>query len=130
MKTQVMFLLLCASSLFAQTKEFVDDSGNAFLRLCSAIDKEDKTSTEWAHVMACTGFVTGFTRGVEFGSLYVEDKAHKKVPHLFCTPSEIENGQIIRIVLKYIRDNPAEAHLPTGALVVDALQKAFPCPDK
>jgi|ERR1700683_2305483 len=123
----LMVALCCSMFATAQKSESPDASGNAFLRLCSAIDREDKTSTEWAWTMGCTGFVSGFTSGMKFGTDYAADKAGKKVPGLFCLPDEVENGQIIRIVLKYVRDNPEEAHQPTSFLVVDALRKAFPC---
>jgi hypothetical protein len=116
--------------LSAQTKEFPETSGNAFARLCSSIEKDTRTESEIGHMRSCVGYVRGFTDGIEFGSSYVEDKVNKQVPHLFCEPDGAENGQIIRIILKYIRDNPTEAHLPTSLLIVDALKKAFPCSTK
>jgi hypothetical protein len=94
------------------------------------VDKEDKTSTELTWVMACTGFVNGFAEGVTFGTAYAADKAGKKVPGLFCRPVEVENGQIIRILLKYIRDHPEEAHEKTEWLLVAALRTALPCRGK
>jgi hypothetical protein len=123
-------VICCSLSASAQNSESPDTSGNAFLRLCSAVDKENKTSTEWMWVTGCTGFVSGFTDGVKFGTQYAEDKAGKKVPGLFCLPGEVENGQIIRIILKYIRDHPEEAHQPTSFLLVDALRRSFPCRSK
>jgi hypothetical protein len=123
----VVAVLTCSSFSFAQKGDAPDASGNAFLRLCSAVDKEDKTSTEWTWVMACTGFVSGFTSGVTFGTEYAADKAGRKIPLLFCRPVEVENGQIIRILLKYIRDHPEDAHQPTSFLLINALRKALPC---
>jgi hypothetical protein len=35
---------------------------------------------------------------------------------------------MVRVVLKYIRDNPVEANQPTAILMMKALKKAYPCP--
>jgi hypothetical protein len=38
---------------------------------------------------------------------------------------------VVRILLKYIRDNPEKAHQPVGALFMFAMREAFPpCPEK
>ena len=44
-----------------------------------------------------------------------------------CVPPEVVLTLDIRIVLKYIKQNPEKAHLPSAALVVAALKTAFPC---
>ena len=44
-----------------------------------------------------------------------------------CYPEGVENGQLIRLVLKYIRDHPEQAHEPAAVLVVKAELNAFPC---
>jgi Rap1a immunity proteins len=61
---------------------------------------------------------------------FVNDKTNQLVPAPFCIPDGVEHGQEIRIVLKYIRDNPAHAHKATAFLIVAALGKAFPCQGK
>jgi hypothetical protein len=97
------------------------------MRLCSVIDKQDQNNSDANHAMACIGYVSGFTSGVEFGTAFVEDKAGKKVRGPFCRPDEVENGQLIRVALKFIRDNPERAHQPTSWLLMDAFGKAYPC---
>jgi hypothetical protein len=46
---------------------------------------------------------------------------------VYCIPSNADNDQFVRIVLKYLNDNPATLHYPAGALVANAIVAAFPC---
>ena len=124
-------MLLCSVFVSAQVSELPDTSGNAFVRLCSSGEKEPITQTEGANMlMGCIGYVAGFIDGEGFGTAYAEDKTGKKVPSLLCFPDGVENGQIIRILLKYIRENPKDAHQRTAVLLVRAVRQAYPCPNK
>ena len=115
--------------LAAQTREYPEDSGNAFLRVCSVFDNNtDKLpATEAENVFRCLGYVGGFTSGVVHEQRFEEAATGRKVPAAFCIQDSVEEVQMIRIVLKYIRDNPADAHLSTPALIIAALRKAYPC---
>jgi len=42
-----------SQSAQAQTEDSLDVSGNAFLRLCSVVDKEGLTGVERIHMAAC-----------------------------------------------------------------------------
>lgn len=39
-------------------------------------------------------------------------------------------GQIVSVVLKYVRDNPADAYHTTAALILVSLGKVYPCLSK
>lgn len=103
-------------------------SGNAFVRACSGIDKDGKdvTSLEVIHQVACVAYIAGFMDGVDTEIAFAELKASTKPPAPYNRPHHLEHGQIVRIVLKYIKDHPEAAHLPTAALAVGALEEAFP----
>ena len=45
----------------------------------------------------------------------------------FCYPDTASMGQSIKVVEKYLRDNPNKLHEKRGGLVLDALKKAYPC---
>ena len=45
----------------------------------------------------------------------------------FCMPNEVTTNQTIKIVVKYLNDNPSELHLPDVFLIQKAIIKAFPC---
>jgi hypothetical protein len=48
---------------------------------------------------------------------------------LICLPKEKPQtvGQLARIVVKYLEDNPKQLHEPAASLATVALSKAFPC---
>ena len=84
-------------------------TGNGFLATC---DKNAPGQNFWL----CAGYVSGFLDRESF------DKEH-----LICIPAAANNGQIMDVILAYMRDNPADRHNPSSALVYVALFKAFPC---
>ena len=104
------------------------ESGNAFLRMCSVIDKDDagKTGREKMQEVACVGYINGVGDGVE-ASITFAQVQNSSVRKPYCLPSDAENGQLVRIVLKYVKGHPELAHMPTAGLVMLALQEAFPC---
>jgi hypothetical protein len=125
--------LLCCSFVSAQApQEFPSTSGNAFLRLCSAIDadEKDRTHEDYQHGMMCIAFVEGVVQGVSEEIGYAHSMTNKPPPAPFCLPDDVENGQIVRIVLRYIHNHPEEAHRKTSMLVALALQGSFPCRSK
>jgi hypothetical protein len=124
----LLLVLACCQVLCAQTAlETYSSSGNAFLRLCSPIDDDKATPGEQADVIGCVGFVSGFMVGAEAETALVKSKIGRKTPEMFCRPNNIEHGQVVRIVLKYIRSHPEEAHRVTELIMVSALGEAFPC---
>jgi hypothetical protein len=44
-----------------------------------------------------------------------------------CIPDSVENGQLLRIVMKYIRNHPEQSHKLSAMLVFNAEFYAFPC---
>lgn len=45
----------------------------------------------------------------------------------FCLPDRVKAGQIVDVVCKDLRDNPATRHQGAAGLVAVALSEAFPC---
>jgi hypothetical protein len=103
------------------------------LSTCSVVEKEKSnwTDADLNDISTCNGYVRGLATGVEAEQSYAEAATGKKViPAPFCLPDEIPNGQIVRIVLKSIRDNPDKSHEGTAILIMGALGHAFPCSDQ
>jgi Rap1a immunity proteins len=44
-----------------------------------------------------------------------------------CMPNAVTNGQMVRVVVKYIDDRPARMHENFKALAIEALRAAWPC---
>ena len=107
----------------------LDRSGNDFLAECSALDKDSGlTNIEMAKNMTCLTYIQGLIDGAtyEIASMQVENKT-KAQPFSFCRPGGVGNMQLLRIALKYVRDNPEKAHLPTVVLIFTALKNSFLC---
>lgn len=44
-----------------------------------------------------------------------------------CIPANADADQLVRVVVKYLADNPANLNEPAGPLVAKAMLDAFPC---
>jgi hypothetical protein len=53
MKAFGLTVLLCGSFGYAQAKEFPSESGNAFLRLCSPVERERTSLAQKQDGMGC-----------------------------------------------------------------------------
>ena len=68
MKMTLILLALSATFASAQTTEFLDRSGNAFVRLCSTIDRDQRSEAESELLARCAYYVLGVVQGAEFGA--------------------------------------------------------------
>jgi hypothetical protein len=50
--------------------------------------------------------------------------------NVYCAPDGVTNGQIFKVVFKYLNNNPEKLHETKSVLVAQALKKAFPCDEK
>lgn len=69
----------------------------------------------------CGGQVHGVVVTVATWRAAASDRAY------ICTPPEVSSHQAIRIVVKYLEDNPAQLHMQSVDSIMYALAKAFPC---
>jgi hypothetical protein len=107
----------------------LDRSGNDFLAKCSALDKDAGfTDVEMARNMECLSYIRGLIDGATYEIAATDLGKTKKAEALpFCRPKGVGDVQFLRAALKYVRDNPEKAHLPTVVLIFAALRNAFPC---
>jgi hypothetical protein len=66
------------------------------------------------------GFADGFTVHDELLSVPRKDR-------MACVPHEVTTIQVVRVIKKYLADNPGKAHRPTRYIASIALAGAFPC---
>jgi Rap1a immunity proteins len=45
----------------------------------------------------------------------------------YCLPPYVPLDQLTKVVRKHLEDYPAKLHLPSGLLVMEAFEQAFPC---
>jgi Rap1a immunity proteins len=137
MKNWRLGLLVCSlmsSQITAQEPhtdtEFPSASGNAFVRFCSVIDNSQQDGHDEMHIVACSAYVEGVVDGVNAEIGFSKSVVGKESPKPYCLPKDAENGQLIRMILKYVRNHPEEAHKITSVLIVETLLEAFPCGSK
>lgn len=108
----VVAMGLLASTATAQTNPH---SGSAWLESCTQKYSE-------ALYVLCLGFVQGAEAAHDI------DTRVGGMPPFFCMPQQVSYGQMVQVVVKYLKDRPQELHEPFGALVYKAFRQAFPCP--
>jgi hypothetical protein len=92
----------------------------------------EMTGVEINSNVQCAVYVKGIFDGIQAERTRVQVLDQTKVsPEFFCEDrfNDTENGQVVRILLKYIRANPEKANQPVAALFMFAMREAFPpCP--
>ena len=137
MKPAISFLLVAAVTLTAlngpsQTSKqgsaepmvsFYGPSGSTLLRQCQAAakiaDGGNYTTQQAIDGTFCRDYVAGAVD--QMVGLSVQTTT------VYCIPSNADNDQLVRVVLKYLNDNPATLNYPAAALVAKAIIAAFPC---
>jgi len=73
------------------------------------------------HAGSCEGYIAGVSDTTQgYDSVAPKNR-------LYCLPSNVDMDQLIRVVKKWLEDNPSQLNLPAHILVKRALGEAFPC---
>lgn len=114
--------LILLSLLLIDTAIYADGwDGNALLSQCKiALEFAEQRSgtteeSDWLNVGMCSGVITG-----------VHDTVRLLAPTMACAPS-MTMGEILRIVVNYLEDHPADLNHRGSVLVMQALTDAYPC---
>jgi len=103
----------------------ISRSGSEFLEVCSGIDSERKGDPVPIHNdSTCLGWVEGFRNGF---SVHDELLGVPEKDRMICMSRGVTTIQIVRVMKKYITDNPDKAHRATRYVASLALAHAFPC---
>lgn len=111
--------------LFSTQLSSAAETGNDLLRGCTAMvrgaDGAELSGEDAALSLFWTGYISGFT-----DSYSITQMGQK--PTMYCYPPQgIENGQVARIVVKFLKENPKELHQSARLCLLLALKSAFPC---
>lgn len=114
--------LVALVGMLASTTAVAD--GNLLLQQClgtiKAIDGVDTTAT------FANGVCLGRIDSVRSTMAYYKDELPNYLK--MCLPETgISNGQAVRIVVKYLKDHPAELHNEETLLTILAFTTAYPC---
>jgi hypothetical protein len=112
-------------------KPDISRSGRDFLEVCSGVDRKggvggegNRDATYIQNDATCLGWVQGFADGF---TVHDELLSVPKKDRVACVPHEVTNIQTVRVIKKYVVDNPEKAHRPTRYIASIALAGAFPC---
>lgn len=88
----------------------------------TGLDFLQKCEEKKAHIQTqCIGYIEAVVDTVGYLSFWWE----KNTP--ICMPGEVFNLQLRLIVTRFFNENPKLLHLPAQFLVIQALNKAYPC---
>lgn len=121
MKSKLLaVLVLCFSSGIT----YATFEGNELLSNCRIGINLTKDSVLMDYLQAdrCLSLVRGIR---DINVFYESHLQGEKL--LFCQPKTATNEQLVRVVIKFMEDNPALLHLRDSMIVVGAFQEAFPC---
>ncbi len=103
----------------------ISRSGREFLEICSSIDSERNGDAARIYRDAtCLGWVEGFADGF---LVHDELLGVPRRDRLACVPRGATTIQIVRVIKKYLADNPGKAHRATRYIASLALAGAFAC---
>ena len=120
MRPIIQVIVLLSAFLLLSPSSYAD--GNQLLKECAGVERYLDTGNpdnQGNDVGSghCFGLVEGVTATLDL-------MAREKI----CFPkSGYTNGQGVRVVLSYLRNNPAELHQNHSALVIWAFIEAYPC---
>jgi len=103
----------------------ISRSGSDFLEVCSSVESEgNKDAARMQRDAMCVGWVEGFADGF---LVHEELLSVPRKDRMACVPRGATTIQIVRVIKKYLADNPGKAHRPTRYVASLALAGAFPC---
>ncbi len=103
----------------------ISRSGRDFLEVCSSVDSEgNRDAARIQRDATCLGWVEGFADGF---LVHEELLSVPRRDRMACVPRGVTTIQIVRVIKKYLADNPDKAHRATRYIASIALAGAFPC---
>ncbi len=120
----LLIVVLASPIVFAQSNRQPWVSfGNDFLQNCKDyVEADNLTSMDHAQSLQF-GYCAGYTAGL-WEMLLLTNKND------ICASDKIQTVQVARVITKWIKDHPEQAHELTVLLARRALTQAFPCSKK
>lgn len=132
-KKMTRFALLFALLAWIFISDANAGDGNSLLKRCSLpLQKEFQITTpdEYADTSASIGYCYGLIEGISsLARAYQAGVLLNKVygEQLFCLPVDVKNEQMLRVVVKYLENNPSILHKRDSLLAIMSFKEAFPC---
>ena len=114
----------------------ISRSGSDFTEVCSTVgsagvgsegaanSERNRDAARLSRDATCLGWVAGFAEGF---LVHDELLGVARRDRMACVPSGVTALQLVRVIQKYLADNPEKARRATRYIASLALAKAFPC---
>lgn len=107
-------------------------SAGELLQHCNEVlrAKDRAPDVQWFNVGHCGGYIDGSIAGSRAQRVALSPNVEalkRNAP--YCIPEKVSNEQLVRVVVKWLSDNPARLHEDADFHVFFAFSKAFPCRD-
>jgi hypothetical protein len=124
---RILALLLLVAASAARATGDASFTGEDLLQGCVMAEQEMNGATltrdQGEPAMGCISYIAGVRDTI---TLYPPTNKGKQ---LICIPKDqkITGGQLVRVVLKWLRDHPEELNMPRVVTVLEALRDTWPC---
>jgi hypothetical protein len=126
----VFLSFVCLSqSTVAQEKH----TGMELHHECEAVANEHPTGIDAANGLYCMGYLQGVVEAFRQWEGMTDSVSKFTTLHTYppgCIPDGVTAGEVVKVVIKYLNDNPNKLHERQYIVVIDALATAYPCPQK
>jgi hypothetical protein len=109
-------LLLFTATVHAQTAVYGEGEKRNGMDLVNDCNNGDGDVR-----IVCTEYIKGVSDGFTIATVVFKHK------NPVCIPNGVSADQLVKVVLKYAYNHPAELQQPSSSIVVVAIRKAFPC---
>jgi Rap1a immunity proteins len=124
MKATLLVLVL-STLASASDKGWSNHTGNDLLPVCSVavdfLDKKNVSRDDANDALECLQYVSGFLDGYAVASTVEKGKP------FICFPKDSNTGQMVRVVVKWLRDHPEKLNLAASDCVFAAVGEAYMC---
>jgi hypothetical protein len=130
MRKSILAIFLTLGAASSSEVRASGHDGNRLLDKCNRVIRAvddgvaPSATSEGIEAGHCIGLIKGI---IKLNMVY---QAKDRDSALFCPPSKISSGQAVRIVVKYMRDNPSELHNEESLVAIAAFIDAYPCADE
>jgi hypothetical protein len=127
LKAITIGLALIATPAIAQTENKVIATGNDMFPSCFAWEQIVTGQSNTPPATTMDAYTMGRCNGMVQGIRYLMNSATKAGDHPTCMPDKVTPGQLMSVVVRYMRNHPEHLHHQFELLVYDAYREAWPC---
>ena len=115
-QVSVVTLFVLSMSVYVEAM-----TGNKLMENCEKYDVE-VSQQDYTETGYCAGYITGTIYGMGYFISFLDYE------NRFCMPTKnLQHGQMVKVVIKYLKDNPQRLHENYTHLIFSAVSEAFPC---